>query len=136
MSDVKIVRLVSGEDVIAYFEEDEDYVLLGSPMCVFFKRLQSGKSMMMMSPWIPMEIVEDDIISIHASQILTVMNPKKHISDYYKQMIFDVENDLDLDESLRDASPTDDELNAVEEEQLQEFFDSFNSETTTKQTIH
>jgi len=50
MSTVKIVRLVSGEDIIGYVEEDNDTVLLGSPMTVLFKRIpSSGKSIMMMS---------------------------------------------------------------------------------------
>lgn len=134
MDNVKIFRMQNGEDIIAFFEYDEDFVLMGSPMAVFFKRA-AGKSIMMMSPWIPVEIVEDDIISIHVSQILTVMTPKEHMIDYYKSIVFDLEPDED--ESLRDATPTDEDLDSIEDEELDDFFESVDKDKVTKKpTIH
>ena len=70
--EIKIVRLKSGEDVIATFTENkkEKKVTLESPMHIIFKRsptLESNRPMMYMYPWVPVEMVEKDIafIDIH-----------------------------------------------------------------------
>ncbi len=49
-NNIKIVRLQSGEDIIANYMEDEenDTVLLDKPMHVILKRLPNGRSVMMM----------------------------------------------------------------------------------------
>lgn len=139
MNNIRIVRLTSGEDVIAFFEEDGDEYLLGSPMSVFFKRMPTGKAIMMMSPWLPSEIVEEDIVSIDRSQILTIMHPKKHMSDYYTQVVFEMDNELSdsPDESLRDASQSLEEIEDEEDEELQKILESFGTDTEgSKRTIH
>ena len=57
MDNVKIIRLQSGEDIIANYKEDDEsgIVLVNRPMILFFKRLPTGKSVMMMGPWLPAE---------------------------------------------------------------------------------
>lgn len=139
MDNVKLIRLVSGEDIIAFFEEEEDEYLLGSPMTIIFKRLPTGKALMLVSPWLPMEIIEDDIVGIPKSQVMTVMNTKPHMTEYYMQSLFEMENELLTreDESLRDASQTQEEIEDEEDEELQQIIDSFGSDTDgTKRTIH
>lgn len=141
MDNVRIVRLTSGEDVIAFFEEDEGCVLLGNPMTVMFKRMPTGKALMMMSPWLPMEIIEEDIVSVPHSQIITIMHPKKHMVEYFTNTVFDMDNELDNREdddlSLRDASQTQEELYDEEDEELQSILESFGSDSDgSKRTIH
>jgi len=109
MDDVRIVRLTSGEDVIAFFEEDETCILLGSPMTIFSKRMKSGQSFMMMTPWIPLDLVEDDIVAISYQDILTVMKPKSHIKDNYIQSL--VDEDSGLQDSLNTSSYDEDFVN-------------------------
>lgn len=107
MSTVKIVRLVSGEDIIGYVEEENDSVLLGSPMTVFFKRLpSSGKSIMMMSYWLPHEIVEEDIVEIPRNQVLFIMDAKETIIDYYVSALVEADN-VSEESSLEDTSDED-----------------------------
>ena len=107
MSTVKIVRLVSGEDIIGYVEEDNDTVLLGSPMTVLFKRIpSSGKSIMMMSYWLPHEIVEEDLVEIPRNQVLFIMNAKETIIDYYVSALVEADN-LSEESSLEDTSDED-----------------------------
>lgn len=139
MDNVRIVRLVSGEDIIAFYEEDEDMALVGNPMTMVFKRLPTGKAVMLMAPWLPLEVVEEDIVSIPYSQIITVMNPKKHMSEYFINSVMDMEQELSDNPpeelSLRDASPTEEEIEDQEDDELREILEGFNPDLT-KRTIH
>lgn len=139
MDNVRIVRLVSGEDIIAFYEEDEDMALVGNPMTMVFKRLPTGKAVMLMAPWLPLEVVEEDIVSIPYSQIITVMNPKKHMSEYFINSVMDMEQELSDNPpeelSLRDASPTEEEIEDQEDDELREILEGFNPDST-KRTIH
>lgn len=139
MDNVRIIRLVSGEDIIAFYEEDDDMVLVGNPMTMMFKRLPTGKAVMMMSPWLPLEVVDEDIVSIPLSQIITVMNPKKHMQDYFVNSVIEMEEELSENPpeemSLRDASPTDEEIEEHEDDELREILEGFNPELS-KRTIH
>lgn len=139
MDNVKIVRLVSGEDIIAFYEEDEDVALVGNPMTMIFKRLPTGKAVMLMAPWLPIEVVDEDIVSIPYSQIITVMNPKRHMSEYFINSVIDMEQELSDNPpeelSLRDASPTDEEIEQQEDDDMVDYLESFNVEPA-KRTIH
>ena len=87
-SGVKIVRLQSGEDVIATIMEDHEseLVMLDNPMHLIFKRTPQG-TVMMMFPWLPIELISDNIATIYSSDILTMLNPKDNLVEYYDRMI-------------------------------------------------
>ena len=77
-NNIKIVRLQSGEDVICnyYADEENGQVLLGDPMHLIFKRMPTGKTVMVMMPWLPMEIIKDNSALIYDSDILTIVDRK------------------------------------------------------------
>lgn len=85
---IKIVRLQSGIDIISEIEEytQEQIVRLVNPMILMFKRTQIG-SVMMLSPWLPVELIEENITNISNCDILTVFDPKDKLVDYYKEMV-------------------------------------------------
>jgi hypothetical protein len=129
MDNVKIVRLQSGEDIIAsYSEEDENgSVLLSNPMTLIFKRLPTGKAIMMMAPWLPIELVASNSAWIYVSDILTVVDPKQSLVDYYKNSIQEAIEDLEdsadeINESLEtmrnDIDDYDDEEMSEEEVEI------------------
>ena len=129
MDNIKIVRLQSGEDIIAsYLEDDTDgSVLLSNPMTLIFKRLPTGKAIMMMAPWLPIELVQSNSACIYMSDILTVVDPKKSLIDYYSNAIQEAIEDLDesegeINESLEtmrnDIEDYDDEEMTEEEEEI------------------
>lgn len=142
MDNVKLIRLNSGEDIVAYLEEEDNNYLLLTPMAVFVKRLNSGKTIMMISTWLPNELVEDEIISISKDKVLLVMQPKKELLVYYQKSLdeldgYEIESGEDYDEeSLRDASQDTDEEELEEEEDLS-LTDLLGGLTNgTKRTIH
>jgi hypothetical protein len=95
MDKVRIIRLQSGEDIMASYHENEGTgeVYLGAPMTMFFKRLPSGKAMMMMSPWLPLELIEYNHTYIFVSDILTIIEPKKVLVEYYRKIVKETEED-------------------------------------------
>ena len=117
---VKIVRLVTGEDVLADFIEDssDGTVLLSNPMSLIFKRMSSGQNAMHISPWLPIELIEENIAQIHCADILTVVNPKNELIDHYNTIVDSEQNRLILqDEQIRYA------LNRLREEEVEDYED-------------
>jgi len=113
MDNIKIVRLQSGEDIIAHYKEDEPsgIVLLTHPMSLMFKRLPTGKAVMLMSPWLPLELIESDSAHLYAQDILSVFQPKASLIDYYYNTVKEVEEEIimsssDVEESLKSNEST------------------------------
>jgi hypothetical protein len=131
---IKIVRLQSGEDIIAEYEVDieTDFAILTRPMQVFFKRLNSGKSVLMTMPWIPLELVEDNICYVELQNVLTTFEPRIELKNYYTKAAIEADQligDETVGESLNvfDADQTDetlfddgDELEPDEEDEVLE----------------
>jgi hypothetical protein len=85
---VKILRLQSGEDIIASIIEDNEseMIMLDNPMHLIFKRTSQG-TMMVMLPWLPIELIKDNIATIYSSDILTMVDPKDALVEYYGNLI-------------------------------------------------
>jgi hypothetical protein len=128
---VKIVRLQSGEDIIASIIEDDEseMVMLNNPMHLIFKRTSQG-TMMVMLPWLPIELIKDNMATIYSSDILTMIDPKDALIEYYGNMINTEQlknmKDDTLVNNLKEAmnDNEDDDEFSIEEE---------NEETLTKE---
>ena len=86
---IRIVRLQSGEDIIADCipSLDEETVELKRPMHIIFKRIQTGRSIMMMMPWLPVELIKENSAMIYYSDIVTVVEPKESMIRYYDKLV-------------------------------------------------
>lgn len=109
MDNIKIVRLQSGEDIIADYKENdgEGTVLLNNPMTLMFKRLPTGKAFMLMAPWLPVELIESNATFVYATDILAVMQPKVSLIEYYHNSINELELEMlesgkEIEEALLD----------------------------------
>ena len=128
MDNIKIIRLQTGEDVIADYQQidGDESVLLSNPMSLIFKRMPTGRAVMLMSPWLPLELVEKNEAWLYESDILTVVQPKQQIIDYYSNSVKEVEEDMiasamDEENYLRDITDEmDDEMSIEEEQQAME----------------
>jgi hypothetical protein len=127
---VKIVRLQSGEDIIAGLIQDDEseMIMLDNPMHLIFKRTSQG-TMMVMLPWLPIELIKDNIATIYSSDVLTIVDPKDALVEYYGNMINTQQlkdmRDNTMVENLKEAlDDSDDEEDYSEEE---------NEETLTKE---
>ena len=62
---------------------------MNSPMSLFFKRISSGKSMVMMAPWLPLELIGENTAKLYETSVLTIIEPKKSLVDYYLSAVED-----------------------------------------------
>jgi hypothetical protein len=119
-TNIKIVRLQSGEDVICnYYADDKNgVVLLADPMHLIFKRMPTGRTVMMMMPWLPIEIIKDNSAIVYDSDILTIIEPKDELIHYYNQNVFhsqELADDNSIAEQLLETEDEDDLEEKAEE---------------------
>ena len=106
---VRIVRLQSGEDIIAGYSgnTNTNLVVLDNPMHLIFKRTPQGIVMMML-PWLPIELIKDNIATVLSGDILTIVEPKDDLKEYYHNVINTTQmkmlKDNTLSQNLREAS--------------------------------
>lgn len=105
----KILRLKDGEDIMASFIETPNHMLiLENPMSVFFKRLSVTKSMVMMSPWLPIELIKDNVVEIYSHEVLTTFEPKQSLIEYYNNAVKDATEIMQQSERIIDEALLDD----------------------------
>lgn len=127
---VKIVRLQSGEDIIAGLIQDDEseMILLDNPMHLIFKRTSQG-TMMVMLPWLPIELIKDNIATIYSSDVLTIVDPKDALVEYYGNMI----NTEQL-KQMRDNTMVNNLKEALEDsDEEEDYTEEENEETLTKE---
>lgn len=136
MDNVKIVRLQSGEDIIADYMEDAEgsTILLTNPMTLMFKRLPTGKAVMLMSPWLPLELVENTTARLFSQDVLTVFEPKAQLIEYYNSTVIEVEQDLYNNEDGLDELDDDDITEEDEESAMLELEEY--QQDTKKRLLH
>jgi hypothetical protein len=79
----------SGEDIMASMFEDDnsDQILLNDPMRIVFRRMPTGQTVMMMMPWLPVELIKQNSAMIYYSDIVTVVEPKEAMIKYYDKLV-------------------------------------------------
>jgi hypothetical protein len=89
MHNVKLIRMQSGEDIMASMLEDEnsDQIQVNDPMRIVFRRLPTGQTVMMMMPWLPVELIKENSAMIYYSDIITVVEPKESMIRYYDKLV-------------------------------------------------
>ena len=84
---IKLVRMQNGDDIISDILQTGNMVKLTNPMRLIFRRLPTGQTMMLIAPWLPNELIEEDHAVVSNSDVLTYFNPKKKLVDYYNKMV-------------------------------------------------
>ena len=94
----------TGEDIVAsmYEEENSDMIQLDEPMRLVFRRMPTGQTMMMMMPWLPIELIKVNSANVYATDIITVVEPKEEMIQYYGRLVARLTEDLkDSDANLQ-----------------------------------
>ena len=117
-NNIKIVRLQTGEDIIADYIEKEDgeTALLDNPMHLIFKRIPTGQTVMLMMPWLPIEIIKDNHALIYTTDILTIIDPKQDLIDYYGDVVVEAHQRMERKTPFYDMQGEEGEEEDFEEE--------------------
>lgn len=129
MHEIKLVRLRSGEDILSVYKEDleTEMVMLKDPMTIIFKRLPTGQSVLMISPWLPVELIQDNTATIYTDDILTVIEPKSVLIEHYIEMVNNLNQFIDDDDNMlrRHLSELEDDMEEdLEEEDVEEILEA------------
>jgi len=121
MIDVKIVRMITGEDVICRLIEDASGTWFHEPMSIALKQNKSGTVSILMDHWLPIELISDNTSRINPRNIISVFDANRKISDYYTNTMKKV-NDLlvmksRMKEMEEEGENMDDVMTALEESQ-------------------
>ena len=133
MHNVKLIRMQTGEDIMAsiFEHEDSDQVLLNDPMRLVFRRMPTGQTVMMMMPWLPVELIKQNSATIYSSDIITMIEPKETMIQYYDKLVERTAKDIaDADQLLEQLleEQESEETEAQElSEQLNDFLEDFKS---------
>ena len=86
MSEVRIVRMSTGEDIIASVERGADIVTLKKPFVIIPMQPQPGKPVqLMMTPYMPYSA--DANVEISKDKVVTIVKPKDDILKSYQANI-------------------------------------------------
>ena len=121
-NNIKIVRLQSGEDIMADIIEDEenDTIFLDNPMHIIFKRMPTGQTVMMMMPWLPIEIIKENNAIVYATDILTMIDPKEDLINYYGNVVVEAQHRMVEERNFNELTYDDEEEQDDEYDELAE----------------
>ena len=118
MDNVKIIRMQTGEDIMASMigeQEQNETVVLNNPMRLVFRRLPTGQTVLMMMPWLPVELIKEDSAIIYTTDIITVIEPKESMKEYYENLV-----DKTIEEMLNSEEILEQRLANMEKEEKEE----------------
>jgi hypothetical protein len=86
----------TGEDIVASMHEDEnsDMIQLDDPMRLVFRRMPTGQTVMMMMPWLPVELIKVNSANVYSTDIITIVEPKEAMIRYYDKIVEKVTEDM------------------------------------------
>jgi hypothetical protein len=102
MHNVKIIRMQTGEDIMASMigEEEAETVLLNEPMRLIYRRMPTGQTVMMMMPWLPVELIKDNNALVYNSDIITIIDPKDSMIEYYENLVIKTMLEMEKSEDM------------------------------------
>jgi hypothetical protein len=122
-NNIKIIRLHGGEDIIANFieSEDKETAILHDPMQVIFKRIPTtGQTVMMMMPWLPIEIIENNQAVLYTSDILTIIDPKESAIQHYGEVVMEAQKRMDEVDFITESEDGDEKDGEDDDEETSE----------------
>lgn len=87
-SNVRIVRLKSGEDILCNLLINDDKVLVNlmEPMVIEYETFGDTQHLMIAN-WLPVSLVKENKSVIPVTEVLCVMHPTDELIEYYNQTI-------------------------------------------------
>ena len=109
----------TGEDIMASMigEDEAETVLLEDPMRLIFRRMPTGQTVLMMMPWLPVELIKDNSALIYNSDIITIIDPKESMVQYYDNLVTKTLLEMEQSEGMIEQLLKDQERGEEEEEE-------------------
>ena len=137
MHNVKIIRMQTGEDIMASMigEDEAETVLLEDPMRLIYRRMPTGQTMLMMMPWLPVELIKDNSALVYNSDIITIVEPKESMVEYYDNLVAKTMVEMEKSEEMIEQLLRDQEDESEEAENYIEELTQYIEEIKNR-TLH
>ena len=83
---VKILRLKNGDDIICDMEYDDGVYYCNMPMSIWMEH-NSKMPKLCMDHWLPVQVIEDNAVTLLEDDILCTMLPNNQLTEYYMNQI-------------------------------------------------
>jgi hypothetical protein len=127
------------EDIMASMvgEEEEETVLLEDPMRLIFRRMPTGQTVLMMMPWLPVELIKDNSALIYNTDIVTIIDPKESMVQYYDNLVTKTLLEMEKSEEMIEQLLKD-QQDEGEEEESEEYMEELTNflEEIKNRTLH
>lgn len=99
---IKILRLKNGEEIISYVEIGKKSTRMFHPLNIYIEfNLKKNSQQLVLSYWLPRNLIEENSAEIPNSEILLFLEPKKEFKEYYLNFLNGIEEENeDLKESV------------------------------------
>jgi hypothetical protein len=106
MEAVKVLRLKTGEDIIAYLEQvDKLNFIVREPMVFMFKNNpKTGKDIVMMDHWLPVQLLKHNEAFIAENEIVTILEPTSEFSEYFENAVDSIHKAKSVVEELSESN--------------------------------
>lgn len=84
---IKLIRMQNGDDIISNVTQVGNMITFTNPMRLIFRRLPTGQTMMLVAPWLPNELIEEDHAIVSNTDVLAYFSPKNKLVEYYNKMV-------------------------------------------------
>ena len=113
----------TGEDIMAAMigEEQEETVLLTDPMRLIYRRMPTGQTVLMMMPWLPIELIKDNNALIYNTDIITIIDPKESMVQYYSNLVTKTLLEMEKSEEMIEQLLKDQERESEEDEDSEDY---------------
>lgn len=101
MRNVKIVRMITGEDVICDFIEDAVGTHFKEPLEISFK-VSKGQPIVVLKNWLPVEVINDNFARVNPRNIVAVFDASESVSEYYGNTMEKINRSLIASAELKD----------------------------------
>jgi hypothetical protein len=87
-NNIKIVRLKTGEDIIGNLCNKEDGDMdITEPMSVEVVDQGEHRPGLVMSHWLPIQLIKKNEITINSRDVLTMFDPNEEFCEYYQHAV-------------------------------------------------
>jgi ABC-type uncharacterized transport system YnjBCD substrate-binding protein len=129
----------TGEDIMASMigEDEEETVLLADPMRLIYRRMPTGQTVLMMMPWLPVELIKDNSALIYNTDIVTIIEPKDSMIEYYDNLVTKTLIEMEKSEGMieqllkdqQEESDAEEESEAFSMEELTQYIEEIKNRT-------
>lgn len=116
MRNVKIVRMITGEDVICDFVEDDCGTHMNEPLEIAFK-VSKGQPVVTLKNWLPIEVINDNTARVNPRNIIAVFDASESVSEYYDSTMERINRSLIASSNLNEEDNMEDVMEALLESQ-------------------